>query len=93
MQFTILRNPPPSSYAPLPVSHALLLDPWLDPVPSTTVKPYHKPQLAIINSEVATLMKDHFRRLRDTVVDWNEDEKCAPATLMTIGTDYSCYFY
>ncbi|KAF9520716.1 hypothetical protein BS47DRAFT_1374626 [Hydnum rufescens UP504] len=82
--FTIIRNPPPSSYAPLPISHALLLDPWLDPVPSTPVKPSHKPQLAIINSEVATLMKDHFRRLRDTVVDWNEDEKNTPATLMTI---------
>ncbi|KAF9520718.1 hypothetical protein BS47DRAFT_1357140 [Hydnum rufescens UP504] len=60
---------------------------WLDPVPSTIVKLSPKPQLslAIINSGVATLMKHHFRRFRDTTVDWNEDEKSIPATLMIIG--------
>ena len=53
--FSLLSNPlPTSEYAPIPTTHALVLDPWLEPLPSPGPAPYSV-QNAIINPELTTL--------------------------------------
>ncbi|KAF9514150.1 hypothetical protein BS47DRAFT_1485260 [Hydnum rufescens UP504] len=76
----VLRTPPPSSYPALPISHVLLLDPWVDPLRRDTVTPSPQPQLAIVNSENFTLWDDHFHRLKDIAFDCGGTS----AKLMTI---------
>ncbi|EMD40879.1 hypothetical protein CERSUDRAFT_121514 [Gelatoporia subvermispora B] len=83
--FSILSNPPPqipgstSQFDALPISHALVLDPWLEPLPSPGSVPNHDatrgphmPRILIINSEAFTLWKTHFARLQELIQTWRD---------------------
>jgi len=87
--FSILSEPSPKreDVSHIPVSHGLVLDPWLEPLASPGPEPFtelhsesksklHKTM--IINSEPFTLWKDHFRRLEGVVPAWPE------STLVTV---------
>jgi platelet-activating factor acetylhydrolase len=70
----------------IPVSHGLVLDPWLDPLPSPgpvlstdRQSPSTCPKLTVINSEGFTLWRDHFKRVEEMVPEW------PGSTLLTIG--------
>ncbi|OCH92195.1 hypothetical protein OBBRIDRAFT_727394 [Obba rivulosa] len=97
---SILSNPPlqmPGSDArfdALPITHALVLDPWLEPFPSPGPNPHleatrgpHMPKILIINSEAFTLWKSHFARLQEVMQTWREskgDGSGAGADLLTL---------
>ncbi|KAI0050253.1 hypothetical protein FA95DRAFT_1536850 [Auriscalpium vulgare] len=77
--FSILSNHPPEgdNFPSIPVSHALALDPWLEPVSSPGPQPvsvedsnYKHPKLLVINAEGFTLWEDHFKRVLDVVPAW-----------------------
>lgn len=40
IKLSLLANPPPDALPSLPVSHALLFDPWIEPLPSPGPNPY-----------------------------------------------------
>ncbi|KAF7301825.1 N-acetyltransferase domain-containing protein [Mycena indigotica] len=72
----VLSSPPCSPSSPLPVAKALLLDPWLEPLPTpgpTLVHPPSSLRLLVINSQTFTLWNDHFTRLLDLVKEWDSD--------------------
>lgn len=75
----------------MPVQKALILDPWLEPLPSPGPVPHqrfkeeHLPSILIINSEKFTLWKDHFERLIEVGKSWTE----GGWELLTIGTFYA----
>ena len=86
-QLSVLSNPPPAlpdsrdkeRLEALPITHALVLDPWLEPLPSPGPVPRvevtrdaRAPQVLIINSEEFTLWRDHFARLQDVVREWRQ---------------------
>lgn len=81
MQFTILSTDPPAGVsAPIPVHKALILDPWLEPIPSPGPRPPQGPgdvlpQLLVINSEKFSLWKDHFARLIGVVQAWEPEKR------------------
>ncbi|KXN89590.1 Platelet-activating factor acetylhydrolase [Leucoagaricus sp. SymC.cos] len=72
------------NYAALPISKVIVLDPWLDPLPTPGPAPYAAgtsdstlppaapsgPRLFVINSEVFTLWKDHYARLEEIMAVW-----------------------
>ena len=85
-QLSTLSQPPPTlgddTFDPLPVTKAVALDPWLEPLPSPGPSPYAArvsaessedttPGLLVINSEGFTLWKPHFERLKAVVEAWN----------------------
>jgi len=85
--FSILSELSPKSedVSHIPVSHSLVLDPWLEPLASPGPKPFtelhpesKKLKTMVINSEAFTLWKDHFRRLEGVVQAWPE------STLVTV---------
>lgn len=80
--FTILSTDPPVDVsAPIPVHKALILDPWLEPIPSPGPCPPPQgpgdalPQLLVINSEKFSLWKDHFARLIGVVQAWEPERR------------------
>lgn len=63
----------------IPVSHGLVLDPWLEPLPSPGPAPAPNqnlpsgpPKLMVINAEGFTLWTEHFKRLEEVVPAWPE---------------------
>jgi platelet-activating factor acetylhydrolase len=60
----------------LPISRALLLDPWLQPTPEPgPIKPHmdlSNIKMAAINSETFTLWKDHLEMLFELMKEWND---------------------
>ena len=71
----------------IPVTHGLVLDPWLEPLPSPGPAPYSNPtpssghpKLLAINAEGFTLWTEHFKRLEEVVPAWPE------SALLTIST-------
>ena len=88
LKFAMLSEPAPKEedVSPIPVSHGLVLDPWLEPLPSPGPEPFigrhspsKHPKLMVINSEGFTLWKDHFKRVEQVVPAW------PGSTLLTIG--------
>jgi len=84
---SVLSNPPPilpgtdreERLEALPLTHALVLDPWLEPLPTPGPTPRveatrdsRAPQVLIINSEEFTLWRDHFARLQKVVHEWRQ---------------------
>ncbi|KII94903.1 hypothetical protein PLICRDRAFT_47906 [Plicaturopsis crispa FD-325 SS-3] len=79
---SILSNPPAHDHIHIPVTKALVLDPWLEPIASPGPSPYaasssagetqlqNMPRMLVINSEGFTLWKDHFERLKGVVNGW-----------------------
>jgi platelet-activating factor acetylhydrolase len=74
----------------IPVSHGLVLDPWLEPLPSSGPEPDDlssgHPKLMVINAEGFTLWAEHFKRLEEVVPAWPE------SALLTISTCLSMKF-
>lgn len=101
LQLAMLTMPPPESFSPLPINHVLLLDPWVDPLPTPGAiprtspdpldpdAPRTRPPLAVINSERFTLWNEHYAKLREIAGGWRSQEDDGKehnsATLMTIG--------
>jgi len=62
----------------IPVSHGLVLDPWLEPLPLPGLAPdanqesSGQPKLMVINAEGFTLWTEHFKRLEEMVPAWPE---------------------
>lgn len=86
-QLSVLSNPPPAlpgspgdkRLEALPLTHALVLDPWLEPLPSPGPAPRveatrgaRASRVLIINSEEFTLWRDHFARLQGVVREWRQ---------------------
>lgn len=76
---SILTNPPPFDTPPIPASHALALDPWVQPLPDPGPVPFEdnnrsfrNVKLLVINSEQFTLWKDHFTKLEHGVKVWTD---------------------
>ncbi|KZT72535.1 hypothetical protein DAEQUDRAFT_808989 [Daedalea quercina L-15889] len=84
---SVLSNPPPAlpgsdheeRLEALPLTHALVLDPWLEPLPTPGPAPRveatrdsRAPRVLILNSEEFTLWRDHFARLRTVVQEWRQ---------------------
>lgn len=64
--FHILSTPPDEGCSPLPISHALFLDPWLLPFPKPGPKPFDpesKTKVLILHSEEFTLHKPGYLEL------------------------------
>ncbi|TFY75815.1 hypothetical protein EWM64_g8198 [Hericium alpestre] len=77
--FSVLSNPPLESepIIQIPVSHAIALDPWLEPLAypgpapiSADDTPASHTKLLVINAEGFTLWKDHYARLLEVVPAW-----------------------
>ncbi|ORX38310.1 platelet-activating factor acetylhydrolase, isoform II-domain-containing protein [Kockovaella imperatae] len=65
-----LQTPPPEGHASLPVKKAIMLDPWLEPLPIPSPSghaPPHTPPTLVINSPGFTIWKGHFPRLVNIV--------------------------
>ncbi|KAG1755516.1 platelet-activating factor acetylhydrolase, isoform II-domain-containing protein [Suillus lakei] len=80
--FTTLSTDPPADVsAPIPVHKALILDPWLEPIPSPGPCPLPQgpgdalPQLLVISSENFSLWKTHFARLISVVQAWQPEKR------------------
>ncbi|KAH9021162.1 platelet-activating factor acetylhydrolase, isoform II-domain-containing protein [Lactarius pseudohatsudake] len=60
----------------IPVSHGLVLDPWLDPIlppgPAPDTNQNSSPKLMVINAEGFTLWTEHFKRVEEVVCAWPE---------------------
>ena len=89
VKFTMLSEPPPKrdDVSSIPVTHGLVLDPWLEPLSSPGPKPYtdqgselRHPKLMVINAEGFTVWKDHFQRLEEILLTW------PGSSLVTVGT-------
>jgi platelet-activating factor acetylhydrolase len=82
--FSVLSNAPPSpsvvspgrdaTYPELPIHSAVILDPWLEPIPDPGPLPYPEktktPRMLVLQSEGFTLWADHFGRLLKAVKQW-----------------------
>ncbi|EJU06425.1 hypothetical protein DACRYDRAFT_19590 [Dacryopinax primogenitus] len=84
--FHIMSSPPPEGFNNIPISRSLVLDPWLDPLPSPGPNPrtdVPRPNLCVVLSERFTLWKAHFARTSEVVSNWR-NEKGTESWLMTI---------
>lgn len=72
-------------FGPLPVTRAIVLDPWLEPLPSPGPTPLQVkvslletprpiPRLLLLNSEGFTLWTDHFARLKELSAIWKQSD-------------------
>lgn len=87
--FSLLSHEPTEGFVPLPVTHALFLDPWLEPFekpgPVQANKNAHVKKV-ILQSEGFTLWRDHMAQLVEVAKDWGN------VPIYTIGTIYSVVF-
>ena len=70
---SLLSHDPPEGFEPLPVTHALFLDPWLEPFEKPGPIQASKNALVkkvVLNSEGFTLWKDHMAQLIELAEDW-----------------------
>jgi platelet-activating factor acetylhydrolase len=68
-----LSNPPPESHDPLPLSHAIALDPWFQPLSSPgPMPPSYSPSipLCMLFSERFALWKDHHATAEALAKSW-----------------------
>jgi len=77
--FSMLSEPPPKreDVPSIPVSHGLVLDPWLEPLSSPGPEPFiyqslelKHPKLMVVNAEGFTLWKNHFKRVEEIMPAW-----------------------
>ena len=81
--FSLLSHEPTEGFAPLPVTHALLLDPWLEPFEkSAPVQASRNVQVkkVIFHSEGFTLWRKHMAQVLEVAKDWGN------VPIYTIGT-------
>jgi len=89
--FSLLSHQSTEGFAPLPpVTHALFLDPWLDPFEKPSpVQARRSAQVkkVVLHSEGLTLWKDHMVQMVEIAKDWGN------MPIYTIGTVYSVFIY
>ncbi|KAF8663408.1 hypothetical protein AX16_000980 [Volvariella volvacea WC 439] len=118
---SILSSHPPQEYSRIPVSHALVLDPWLEPLPTPGPVPISTlqqkpnaniqlnslsdktfddqpllnegkrlglPRMFVLNSEVFSVWKDHFQRLKEVVEAW---EPAGGRIVTLVGSKHSSF--
>ncbi|KAK1233311.1 hypothetical protein PQX77_003537 [Marasmius sp. AFHP31] len=85
--FSILSSKPPEGYSDVPVSHALIYDPWLEPFPTPGPLPVladkmdgakprdDLPRMLVMNSEPFTRWDDHFSELQTAVRKWGPEAR------------------
>jgi platelet-activating factor acetylhydrolase len=81
--FSLLSHEPPEGFAPLPVTHALFLDPWLEPFEKPgPVQASQNAQVkkVVLHSEGFTLWRDHMAQMVEVAKDWGN------VPIYTIGT-------
>jgi len=66
-QFYLLSNPPPAEYPSIPVTKTIVLDPWLEPLPSPGPAPY----TAALSSHAASVANSIRSLSSDNTVVWN----------------------
>ncbi|KAL0573965.1 hypothetical protein V5O48_007980 [Marasmius crinis-equi] len=84
-QFSILSSKPPAEYHHIPIRHALIYDPWLEPFPTpgplpidgTSTTEHHPdlPRMLVMNSEPFTRWDDHFLQLHTAVKKWGPEAR------------------
>lgn len=85
---SLLSDEPTEGFAPLPVTHALLLDPWLEPFEKPgPVQASENAQVkkVILHSEEFTLWRDHMAQVVEVAKDWGN------VPIYTIGTIYPVF--
>ena len=81
--FSLLSHEPTEGFAPLPVTHALFLDPWLEPFEKLgPVQASKNAQVkkVVLHSEMFTLWREHMAQMVDVAKDWGN------VPIYTIGT-------
>ena len=81
--FSLLSSEPPEGFALLPATHALFLDPWLEPFEKLGLVQAGKNariKKAILHSEGFTLWTNHMAQVVGVAEDWGN------APIYTIGT-------
>ena len=71
--FSLLSHEPPDGFAPLPVTHALFLDPWLEPFEKLSLVQAGKNsqvKKVILHSEGFTLWRSHMAQVVGIAKDW-----------------------
>ncbi|KAF9779997.1 platelet-activating factor acetylhydrolase, isoform II-domain-containing protein [Thelephora terrestris] len=70
---SFLSHEPTKGFEPLPVTHALFLDPWLEPFEKPGPAQASRNALVrkvVLNSEGFTLWKDHMAQMIEVAKDW-----------------------
>ena len=84
--FSLLSHEPAEGYAPLSVTHALFLDPWLEPFeepgPIQTSKGARVKKV-VLHSEGFTLWREHMTQMVKVAQEWGN------VPIYTIGANYS----
>ena len=71
--FSLLSHEPTEGFAPLPVTHALFLDPWLEPFEKLgPVQASKNAQVKkiVLHSETFTLWREHMAQMVEVAEDW-----------------------
>jgi platelet-activating factor acetylhydrolase len=88
--FSLLSHEPTEGFAPLPVTHALFLDPWLEPFeksdPVQANENAHVKKI-VLHSEGFTLWKEHMIQMAEVAKDWGN------VPIYTIGVVYSVVIF
>ena len=93
IQFHVLTHSPPANYDRLPVSKAVIYDPWMEPFPSDFEQRVVQENQAfsipvlVINSEEFTLWKSHFAR-QDTLLEPWVARAGENAAFVTLGVPF-----
>ena len=91
----MLSGPPPKlvDVSCIPILHCLVLDPWLEPLPSPGPEPFtdqpcevRRPELMVVDAEGFILWKDHFKCIEGMVPAWSG------SVLVTLGTHLVIWF-
>ena len=87
--FSLLSHEPSEGFESLPVTHALFLDPWLEPFekpgPVQAANNAHVKKV-ILHSEKFTLWRDHMAQMTEVAKDWGN------IPIYTIGTPgFGCH--
>ena len=81
--FSLLSHEPPEGFTPLPATHALFLDPWLEPFEKLGLAQAGKNahiKKVILHSEGFTLWINHMAQVVEVAKDWGN------VPIYTIGT-------
>ena len=81
--FSLLSHEPVEGFAPLPVTHALFLDPWLEPFEKPgPIQASKNAQVkkVVLHSEGFTLWREHMAQMTEVAKDWGN------VPIYTIGT-------
>jgi len=73
--FSLLSHEPSEGFGPLPVTHALFLDPWLEPFEKPgPVQGSKQPRIkmAVLHSEGFTLWRDHMTQMTEVGKEWGD---------------------